>query len=86
MNYILIEYLEITEGVKTKRNELINKINQLRDELKDEESTKFIKVYQEVNDQGIISRMVDMDGNTIELPAVTESRVIDDNPPTPTWV
>lgn len=42
------------------------------------------QAYQEV-ENGYVVRYTDLDGNTLELPEVTESRVINANPPIPEW-
>lgn len=41
--------------------------------------------YQEVDAGLNVCRYCDMDGNTLILPEVTQSNVIDPNPPFPSW-
>lgn len=43
------------------------------------------QAYQEVNERGVVVRYLDLDGNTLVLPPVTESKVLNDNPGTPSW-
>lgn len=42
------------------------------------------EAYQEINN-GSVERITDMDGNTLVMPAITESHVIDENPLKPDW-
>lgn len=43
------------------------------------------QAYQEISD-GILVRITDLDGNTLNYPDFPiESHVVDANPPTPTW-
>ena len=41
--------------------------------------------YQEVNEVGIVIRMADISGTTIEPESPYGAEVIDDNPPKPFW-
>lgn len=43
------------------------------------------QAYQEISNGNLV-RITDLDGNTLEQPEfVTESHVVDSNPPRPTW-
>lgn len=42
------------------------------------------QAFQEI-DNGQLTRYCDFDGNTLIVPSVTESHVIDPNPPFPSW-
>jgi hypothetical protein len=42
------------------------------------------EAYQEINDGNLV-RYTDLEGNTLELPEVTESYVVDPNPSKPSW-
>jgi hypothetical protein len=42
------------------------------------------EAYQEVSGGNVV-RYCDLDGNTLMLPSVTESRVIDPSPARPSW-
>ena len=45
----------------------------------------YFQAYQEIN-SGNLVRITDLDGNTLTYPDFpVESRVVDDNPPKPTW-
>ncbi len=45
----------------------------------------FGQFYQEVGEYGVLNRMTDLDGNTIEPSGSYSAKVIDPNPPRPTW-
>lgn len=42
------------------------------------------EAYQEISN-GVVQRYCDLQGNTIDVPSVTESRVIEANPEYPAW-
>lgn len=42
------------------------------------------EAYQEISN-GVVVRYCDLGGNTLDLPLVTESHVIDANPSKPVW-
>jgi hypothetical protein len=43
------------------------------------------QLYQEVDEQGIVARLCDLDGNTLNLEGSYGYFVINDNPSRPTW-
>jgi hypothetical protein len=45
----------------------------------------FQQAYQEVNERGVVVRYLDLNGDELELPEVTESKVLDDSPERPVW-
>lgn len=43
------------------------------------------EAYQDIDIRGVCTRYLDLDGNELVLPEVTESHVINDNPELPSW-